>query len=78
MLKVDYSDPFVPKLLPTRKYKFDMKSVGLTAENIAEYDLVLLSTDHDYYKENSELITQNSKLIVDTRNLLKDYKVYKA
>ena len=67
--EVDYNDPFVPKLPATRKYKFDMESVSLTAQSLASYDLVLLSTDHDYYKENSELIIQNSKLIVDTRNL---------
>ncbi|HED38324.1 MAG TPA: nucleotide sugar dehydrogenase, partial [Ignavibacteria bacterium] len=76
--EVDYNDPFVPKLLPTRKYKFDMRSVELTAENIVKYDLVLLSTDHDYYKENSELIIKNSKLVVDTRNLFQDYKVFKG
>ena len=76
--EVDYNDPFVPKLPPTRRYKFDMKSVLLTSQSIASYDLVLLSTDHDYYKENSELIIQNSKLIVDTRNLFQDYKVFKA
>jgi len=61
--EVDYNDPFVPKLLPTRKYKFDMKSVELTTENIVKYDLVLLSTGHDYYKENSALITRNLLLI---------------
>ena len=76
--EVDYNDPFVPKLPPSRKYKFNMNSVSLTASSLSSYDLVLLSTDHDYYKENSELITQNSKLILDTRNLFQDYKVFKG
>ncbi len=67
--KVDYNDPYVTKLPPTRKYKFDMKSVRLTEQKLKSYDLVLLSTDHDYYKENSKFIIRNSKLIVDTRNL---------
>jgi len=76
--KVDYNDPFVPKLPPTRRYKFEMESVPITAQHLATYDLVLLSTDHDYYKENSTLIIQNSKLIVDTRNALMGTNVFKS
>ncbi|MBX3008375.1 MAG: nucleotide sugar dehydrogenase [Melioribacteraceae bacterium] len=76
--EVDYNDPFVPKLPPSRKYKFDMISIELTAENLSRYDVVLLSTDHDFYKENSKLIIQNSKLILDTRNALTGENVYKA
>lgn len=76
--EVDYNDPFVPKLPPSRKYKFDMTSVELTAEKLSRYDVVLLSTDHDFYKENSKLIIENSKLILDTRNALTGVNVYKA
>ena len=64
--EVDYNDPYVPKLPPTRKYNYDMSSVELTKENLQSYDLVLLSTDHDDY--DREFIKSNSKLIVDTRN----------
>jgi len=64
--KVDYSDPYVPKLPPTRKYNFDMKSVELTKENLAKYDVVLLSTDHDNF--DYKFIAESSKLIVDSRN----------
>ncbi|MCK9282636.1 MAG: nucleotide sugar dehydrogenase [Melioribacteraceae bacterium] len=64
--EVDYNDPYVPKLPPTRKYNYDMSSVELTEENLQKYDLVLLSTDHDDY--DSKFIKKNSKLIVDTRN----------
>ncbi|MCH7974408.1 MAG: nucleotide sugar dehydrogenase [Bacteroidetes bacterium] len=76
--EVNYNDPFVPKLLPTRKYKFNMNSVSLTSSRLVSYDLMLLCTDHDYYKENSSLITQNSKLIIDTRNVFNGENVYKA
>jgi len=81
--EVDYNDPYVPKLPPTRKYKYDMRSVELTKENLSGYDMVLLSTDHTYYKENSEFIIKNSKLIVDTRNTFPSIdfpnkKIYKA
>ena len=66
---VDYNDPFVPKLPATRKYNFDMESVELSVENLLNYDLVVLSTDHDEY--NYEFIYENSKLILDTRNAFK-------
>lgn len=76
--EVDYNDPYVSKLPSTRKYKFNMNSVSLTSSHLTSYDLMLLCTDHDYYKENSSLITQNSKLIIDTRNVFNGENVYKA
>lgn len=66
---VDYNDPFVPKLFKMRKYNYNMKSVPLSAANLKKYDLILLSTDHTYYKGKAKFIIQNSKLVVDTRNL---------
>lgn len=66
---VDYNDPFIPTMPRTRKYEFDMNSVELSKENLDNYDLVLLSTDHDGY--DYEMIYENSKLLVDTRNALK-------
>jgi UDP-N-acetyl-D-glucosamine dehydrogenase len=78
---VDYNDPYIPKLPPTRKYKYDMTSVELTEENLSSYDLVLLSTDHDDY--DYQFIYDHSKLIIDTRNAfqksgLDNGKVHKA
>ncbi len=67
---VDYSDPFVPVLPSTRKYKYNMRSVDLTKENIASYDILLLSTDHDdfNYFQISECAEAGNILIIDTRN----------
>ncbi len=76
--EVDYNDPYIPVLPKTRKYNYDMKSVELTAENIASFDLLLLSTDHDDYKENLEMINTNAKVILDTRNMFDGYKVFKG
>lgn len=81
--EVDYNDPYVPKIPPTRKYKYDMSSVALTKENLSKYDLILLSTDHKYYKDNSEFIIENSELIVDSRNAFRtngtiNEKIYKT
>jgi len=79
--EVDYSDPFVPVLPKTRKYKFDMNSIELTEENIKKYDVVLLSTDHDDF--DYKLISEHAQLIVDTRNAfgkrgLKSENIFKA
>lgn len=78
--EVDYHDPFIPVLPKTRHYNFKKSSVKLTAEKLKQYDLVLLATDHDFYRENSRLIMDNSSLIVDTRNvfLLNKGKVFRA
>ncbi len=64
--EVDYNDPYVPKLPPSRKYNYDMNSVELSKDNLSKYDLVLLSTDHDDY--DYQFLIQNSKLVIDTRN----------
>jgi len=67
---VDYSDPFVPSLPHTRKYKYNMNSISLTCENISKYDVILLSTDHDDfdYAKIAEYAISSHRLIVDTRN----------
>lgn len=69
---VDYSDDYVTMIPKLRKYEFKKKSVKLTKQNIAKYDLVLLSTDHTYF--DYKLIYDNAKLIVDTRNAFKKFK----
>ena len=79
--KVDYNDPYVPKLPKTRKYHYDMESVELSKKNLAKYDLVLLSTDHTDY--NYKFIASNSKVVLDTRNAferagVKSDKLFKA
>jgi len=78
---VSYFDPLVPILPKARKYKYDMKSVNLTAEKIRSYDLVVLSTDHSIF--DYKLIAGKSKLIVDSRNAfesrgLKGKNIFKA
>ncbi len=78
---VDYNDPYVPKLPKTRKYSYDMNSIEINKKNLAKYDLIVLSTDHSDY--NYKFITENSKLILDTRNAfekngVKSNKVFKG
>jgi UDP-N-acetyl-D-glucosamine dehydrogenase len=64
---VDYTDPHIPIFPHIRGHHFDLNSITITAEKIAEYDLLLLSTDHS--KFDYEMIKQNAKLIVDTRGI---------
>lgn len=65
---VDYTDPLIPEMRETRKYDLAMKSVALTADNIKSYDCVLISTNHSAF--DYDLVAQNAKLIVDTRNAM--------
>ena len=71
--KVDFNDPYVPKLFKMRKYDYTMKSVPVTANNLKKYDLVVLSTDHTDY--DYQFIADNSQLILDTRNAFERHGV---
>ena len=71
--EVDFNDPYVPKLYKMRKYDYTMESVDLTAENLKKYDLVVLSTDHSDY--DYQFISDNSNLIIDTRNAFEKHGV---
>ena len=62
-----YSDPHIPVFPRMRKHYFDLKSVELTPGNIAEYDCILLATNHDAF--DYELVRQHANLIVDTRGV---------
>ncbi len=65
---VDYHDPYIPVLPKTRKYQFEKSSVLLTAQNIAQYDAVVITTNHS--NVDYQLIAEKAKLIIDTRNAL--------
>ena len=71
---VDYNDPYIPNPPKMRKYKLDKGSIPLTAENLRRYDCVVISTDHAVYEP--DFIISNSRLVVDTRNLMKNYRDY--
>ena len=64
-VKVDYSDPYFPKMPSTRKYNFNKDSININGDTIKSYDLILICTDHD--KFDYDLIQKNAKLIIDTR-----------
>lgn len=67
---VQYSDPHVPVFPAMREHRFDLKSVDLTPQGVASYDLLLLATNHDAF--DYPMIGKNAKLIVDTRGVYLD------
>jgi len=69
---VDYNDPHVPATHKMRHHDLAMVSVELTVDNLASYDCVLIATHHAAY--DWQMIADNAKLIVDTRNALKSVK----
>jgi UDP-N-acetyl-D-glucosamine dehydrogenase len=70
--KVDYNDPYVPRTHRMRDYDLRMTSKKLTAKRLAEYDAVLISTDHDDY--DWQWIVDNAQVVIDTRNATKGVK----
>jgi UDP-N-acetyl-D-glucosamine dehydrogenase len=68
---VDYNDPHVPATHHMRKYgDLGLKSVPLSSETLSAYDCVLIATHHKAY--DWQMIADHSKLIVDTRNAMKN------
>jgi UDP-N-acetyl-D-glucosamine dehydrogenase len=68
---VDYNDPHIPILPPTRHYPhLQTTSQELTAEYLHSRDCLLIVTDHSAY--NWSWIAEHARLIVDTRNAMKD------
>ncbi|WP_219929150.1 nucleotide sugar dehydrogenase [Albidovulum aquaemixtae] len=67
--RCDYYDPYFPVMPVTRDHPdlAERRSVALTAETVASYDAVLVTTDHsdvDY-----ALVAQSARLVLDTRNV---------
>jgi len=63
----DYNDPYFAHLHKMRHYDFShMKSVPLNAQTLANYDAVIIATDHSSY--DYAAIVDGAKLVVDTRN----------
>lgn len=69
---VDYNDPYIPRAPKTRKHSIKKESVPLTRESLSLYDCVLIATDHSAY--DGRFIAEHARLVVDTRNLVKEPK----
>ncbi len=73
--EVDFHDPHVPEVPAMREHMelVGRKSVAITPENLSAYDAVVIITDHDGI--DYEAIGKHARLIVDTRNAMKNRKV---
>ncbi len=63
--EISYSDPHIPVFPKMREHQFDLSSIPLNPKTIAEYDCLLLATDHD--KFDYAMIKDNAQLIIDSR-----------
>jgi UDP-N-acetyl-D-glucosamine dehydrogenase len=75
---VQYSDPHITKFPKMREHHFDLESVPVTETNLADFDCVILATDHDRF--DYQMIKTHARLIVDSRGkyLEPDAKITKA
>jgi len=65
--QIDYTDPHVPVFPKMREHHFELESIDPTPGRIAEYDLLLLATDHG--KFDYQAFREHARLIVDTRGV---------
>ena len=62
-------DPYIPEI------KFNggkLKSMELSAEMLASFDVAVITTNHSKY--DADFIVKHSRSVVDTRNLTKSVK----
>jgi UDP-N-acetyl-D-glucosamine dehydrogenase len=66
--QAEYFDPYVPVIPMTREHASlaGRRSVALDAKMLADYDAVLIATDHD--NVDYRLVADHAKVVVDTRN----------
>jgi len=65
---VEFHDPYIDKIPSTREYKTlqNRRSIPLNVESVADFDAVLIVTDHDHV--NYAQLAESARLVVDTRN----------
>lgn len=69
--RLDYSDPFVPEIaVETRTNAVTMRSVDLSRDIVRNYDVVAIVTDHSAFPY--AMIAEEARIIVDTRNAMKN------
>jgi len=64
--RVDYHDPYFPRLPKTRRHDLPLASVELSAEILSQFDAVVIATDHSTY--DYAFIVRHARLVLDTRN----------
>lgn len=72
--EIDYFDPHVPAVPPTREHArwTGQKSIEWEKGNVSSYDCVLVATAHDEY--NLDQLTTWCDTLVDTRNIFSHHQ----
>ena len=70
---VDFHDPHVPEI---EEDGLRLKGVRLSDRALKQYDCVVLVTDHDAV--DTERVTRNARLVIDTRNATRGIRNAKA
>jgi UDP-N-acetyl-D-glucosamine dehydrogenase len=68
--EVDYNDPHVPATHKMRRHDLNRVSVALSPQSLANYDAVLIATNHSVY--DWQMIANHTKLIIDTRDAMRN------
>lgn len=74
--RVEYHDPYFPRLHRMRRYDFQLESVDLTPEALAEPEAVIIATDHSSY--DYAAIVRHAQLVIDTRNATRNVKEHRG
>lgn len=67
--KVDFHDPFIPVIRPSREHGQYAGRKSVDVLKAGEYDVVLVSTNHDGV--DYDALLKSAKLIVDSRGVYK-------
>lgn len=67
--EVAYCDPYFPVARPGRKHDIGLASVACTAEAFAGYDVLVVATAHEPFKDAA--LYRHVGLVVDTRNIVR-------
>ena len=68
-ISFQYYDPYIKKLYRNRNFYTKLNSIKVTAKKLKSFDATIIVTDHDNI--NWDMVLNNSKLILDTRNVYK-------
>ena len=64
---IQYADPHVPVFPRMRRHHFELKSIELNPTTVADFDAVLVATNHDAF--DYSMIARNARLIIDSRGV---------
>jgi UDP-N-acetyl-D-glucosamine dehydrogenase len=66
--EIAYCDPYIPATRHGRKHAYSLRSVPCTADEFAKYDVIVVSTPHSDFKNDS--LYERANVVVDTRNIV--------